>query len=340
MKFSSCFFETYNICNLNCNECYNASGNNLDPVSVSANAIREFIGKLKPHGLKTVFFSGGEPTLHPDFKDLLSMVPEQKDIDFTVISNGVFFSPELIDTFHSNDNLFMQISLDGSDEETNSINRGPGNFEKTIKTIKALAACGKKPKVKMIVSKNTRHCVDSFYRLIVSLGGFPSFIFLIRSGNAIPEYEDRTLSDDEKISVTAEIKKLNEELGVEALLPIDTLSCPLYKDDPELGLTVTPDGSIYICSFLCDHRFLLGNIDTSSMEDIISSVRKISDNAKKRLRMDYGCKKCYIRSVCKTGCPGEAFLKNRDFFANDGLCNIRKKQVFKFGIAEKIKKID
>ena len=67
--FYGCTFELTPSCNFNCIHCY-LDGIHTAKDILSGTQIKEIIDKLYQNGLMLIFFSGGDPFLHPDFKDI------------------------------------------------------------------------------------------------------------------------------------------------------------------------------------------------------------------------------------------------------------------------------
>lgn len=139
--------------------------------------------------------------------------------------------------------MTLQISLDGSSEETNALTRGRGNFENGVEFARSVSDSPAEKRLKMVVSRGNLADVEKFYRLALSLGFTPEFAFIFRSGNGECEWDEKTLTPLEKLKVMKTVQRLNEESGANAQLPLCSLGCPLSLDDSELSLCVKTDGS-------------------------------------------------------------------------------------------------
>ena len=130
MRVKVIYVEITNQCNLNCRTCYNRSGLNKERKEVSKAQLITMIEKFLPYGLHRVILSGGEPTLHTSFHDVLGLVDQYPNLSFGVVTNGTNPDGKLIEMLNTRKNLTLQVSLDGSREEQNEKTRGKGNFEK------------------------------------------------------------------------------------------------------------------------------------------------------------------------------------------------------------------
>jgi MoaA/NifB/PqqE/SkfB family radical SAM enzyme len=136
-------------CNLTCRHCFNASGPHapwLRPLA--ADAVERALAEAEALGVREVYFTGGEPFLHPEIADLLARALAIAPT--TVLTNGVLIDEPLADTLlalsaRSLYSLEVRISLDGATEEENDAIRGPGTFAAALAAIRWLDARGLPP---------------------------------------------------------------------------------------------------------------------------------------------------------------------------------------------------
>ena len=121
-----------NACNLKCKHCFMLSGKKLEN-ELTLEDWMKVLTSFKENGGEFVTFSGGEPLMFKNFPQIISHAHDL-GLKSTVLSNGLLWSGKLIHDLA----LFIdeiQFSLDGVDEETNSMVRGSGHFEKVVDTI-------------------------------------------------------------------------------------------------------------------------------------------------------------------------------------------------------------
>lgn len=327
MKIEKAYIEITNICNLNCQTCYNRSGLNKERREISVEQLENAILLLSKYGAKRFLISGGEPTLHSEFNKIAELIRKYKHLSFGVVTNGTTGNKDLIELINSVPNCTVQISLDGCSEDDNKLTRGCGNFQKTIDFAKRIEHNFDKTNlIKMVISKHNYANVEAFYNLALSLGFTPEFAFIYRSGNATLDWDDKCLNAQEKTKVLALIDKLNRQTGTNAFLPKCTISCPFLSKNNELGVCIKPDGSIQPCQSLYSEKYTLSNIFKFSEEEFSKNLDKVYGFAKARLSVDYGCKKCILKSACGRGCMAEAENLNSNPLSNDGNCEYRKLQ--------------
>jgi radical SAM protein with 4Fe4S-binding SPASM domain len=337
MKIDSAFIEITNVCNLNCSTCYNRSGTNTKRQEISFIQLQSTISKLIELGAGQFILAGGEPTLHSQFEKILELIKIYSNYHFSISTNGTVHNQKLIDLYNTADNFYIQVSLDGSSEVVNSRTRGKGNFKKSIEFIQKLEPAKKKLRIKMVISKSNLFDVESFYRMVVSLGGVPEFAFVNRQGNAINNWDEMCIGGDDKFDVIKLVNILNKELEINAFLPLCASKCPLSDNPQKLSVTIKVDGTIMPCQLLYDNYFALGNIFNFNETDFKNKLNHVSDLVKTRENTDYGCSRCILRSHCKKGCMALAFNMTDNPLSCDGECDFRKFQYIKFDFKERVK---
>ncbi|HET9091845.1 MAG TPA: radical SAM protein, partial [Acidimicrobiales bacterium] len=109
-------------CNLACTHCLSSSGRR-DPRELTTCEATAFLDELAAMRVFYVNVGGGEPTLRPDFTDLVEYAIEH-GIGVKFSTNGTTLSPERARRYAAMDYLDIQISLDGARPESNDPVRG------------------------------------------------------------------------------------------------------------------------------------------------------------------------------------------------------------------------
>lgn len=74
-------------CNLNCSYCSVSKRSRF--FRISMDVIKEYIHKLKSRGLQAVILTGGgEPTLYPEFNELVEWLHDEQNLSVALITNG------------------------------------------------------------------------------------------------------------------------------------------------------------------------------------------------------------------------------------------------------------
>lgn len=325
---NTAYIELTTACNLRCSACYNRSGEGLAteiPLEKLVPALETLEHDLQ---VNRFMFSGGEPLLYSGLAELLSTIERMPDYSFMFSTNGTVHSEQFITAYMNMPHLNIQVSLDGSCEKINALSRGAGTYGQALRFFEKLRMPTKKPRVKMVVTRSNVADIESFYRLVLEIGGIPEFAYVTERGRATDGWENMSLSANEKVSVVQQIESMNKKTGAEAFLPLCDIGCPLSEEAAPLSMYIKPDGRVYPCQMLDEDEFLLGNIFALDIDSFAKVRKKTAQTAKKRESMDYSCHSCFMRGFCKRGCMAAA-VANGGPLANDGNCDFRRQQYLK-----------
>jgi MoaA/NifB/PqqE/SkfB family radical SAM enzyme len=126
-------------CNLQCAHCINASGP-VDPwlAPMAVADVERHVEDAARLGAREVYFTGGEPFLHPHIVELLAHALER--LPTTVLTNGTLITERLADRLAelaspARYSLEIRVSLDDPDREANDRIRGRGAFDRALAAI-------------------------------------------------------------------------------------------------------------------------------------------------------------------------------------------------------------
>jgi len=326
MRLKTVYTEITNRCNLNCSTCYNRSGLNKQMKEMSIEQIEHVLQLCSKYGANRFLFSGGEPSLHSCFHELLWLLDKYPQFIFGFVTNGTVHDDVWIDFLNSHDNVTLQVSIDGASEESNRLTRGANNFERAVEFVKKIHLQVHKPLLKMVVWQNNFYCAEDFYHLAISLNCVPEFAFIYKSGNGSDGWDQKVLSPQQKLSVLRMVRTLNNEYNVKAFLPMCTVRCPYSVNTEQMSVCIKTNGNIQPCQTMYADEYSIGNIFDFQEKKVMEKIDYLVSVAKQRLSSDYGCDKCLLRSVCGKGCMAEAVNNLGNPLANDGECLFRKLQ--------------
>jgi MoaA/NifB/PqqE/SkfB family radical SAM enzyme len=186
-------FHITNRCQLNCDHCLR------DPEKNSVELEPELIARIvdevrKSVRLQSVTFTGGEPSLHARFGDVIDAVG-RRAVPWQIVSNGATMhsvmamlaaEPIWMDSF-----LGAALSLDGADEAVHDGIRGPGSFRQVLQAAAMLRAMGKRVRITTTINRRNQHQIQEFCLLAAQLGA-ESILFSVLYPNGT--MLDRTLS--------------------------------------------------------------------------------------------------------------------------------------------------
>lgn len=129
-------------CNLKCSYCVAKSGPNAPRRALGMENVKRLVDEAVELGFEHIFFTGGEPFLLNEIYEMLAYSSSR--IKTTVLTNAMLLRGTRLEKLCAiaNDNLIVQVSLDGGRPEDHDAYRGPGTWEKTVEGIKLLQAAG------------------------------------------------------------------------------------------------------------------------------------------------------------------------------------------------------
>jgi mycofactocin radical SAM maturase len=151
-------------CNLSCVHCLSSSGRR-DPRELSTAQCQAVIDELERMQVFYVNIGGGEPTVRPDFWELVDYaVAHRVGVKFS--TNGVKITPAVARRLTGTDYIDVQISLDGATAEINDAVRGTGSYQTALAAMAHLAEAGFRGfKLSVVVTRQNVGQLDEFAAL-------------------------------------------------------------------------------------------------------------------------------------------------------------------------------
>jgi AdoMet-dependent heme synthase len=127
-------------CNLGCQHCYiEGVGPKAKGVDFNLETIRGLIDQARPHGLRKVKVSGGEPMVHKEFMAVMEYLGSCGLRELVLETNGTLFDTDTVERLARLPNLTVFLSLDHYDAESHDMFRGrSGAYAKTVTVLKEL----------------------------------------------------------------------------------------------------------------------------------------------------------------------------------------------------------
>jgi len=245
-KLDNLFFQLCSkACNLKCKHCYierNPYKNEEDFISLDK--IKQNLIMAKNLNLKSIYLTGGEPLLHPDFNQILRLCLKISNV--TVLTNGTMINDKKARFLRKIDDesqfeTIYRISLDSTNELENDALRGRGSFRKALVAINSLLKYEFNPIISVVNYQNKEKSqIFEEFQSYFSKKGFTLDDINLK---IIPFFN----KNDENFEV-----ELNEEINSEKL-------------DCKNSRVISQNG-VYACAMLVnDYRARLGtNINDCS----------------------------------------------------------------------------
>lgn len=161
-------------CNLACRHCwiepdYQATDQNGKFIKLAH--LKKAIRQAKALGLGSVKLTGGEPTLHPQFRAIVDYIESQK-VSMLMESNGILIDDEMARFLKAKKHFgFVSVSLDGAKAETHDWLRGvKGSYKKAVAGIKSLVKAGFQPQMICTLHKGNVAELEDVVKLARRLG--------------------------------------------------------------------------------------------------------------------------------------------------------------------------
>ena len=250
-------------CNLACRHCWitptfvdgePSSGDCLD-----VDLLRRAVAEAKPLGLSRGKLTGGEPTLHPQFVEIVDMLTAE-GLGMDMETNGTLIDAPLARHLKEETKLsFISVSLDGANPETHDAFRSvPGAFEAALRGLGHLVDAGY-GNVQVIMSPHRGNLgeLEDLVNLAVERGaGSVKFNPVTRSGRGIAMHErGEALDYDEVIDL---VHRVLGELQDRTPISLRIMLPPALMTVKELHRTASGGGS-------CHVRHILGILGTGDM---------------------------------------------------------------------------
>jgi SynChlorMet cassette radical SAM/SPASM protein ScmF len=177
MDLETIYFHLAGHCGMNCVHCWLMNPDELGkPVKqkesfLPLKTFQHVLTQGLDMGVVNVKLTGGEPLIHPEIKQILSILKGEK-VFLLIETNGIpCGNKSLVKKISECSNIFVAVSLDGTTAEVHEKIRGvKGCFEKTVKGINNLVDAGIRPQIIMSMTKSNKHQIEPMVRFAEKIG--------------------------------------------------------------------------------------------------------------------------------------------------------------------------
>src|ERR1700744_2722922 len=156
-------------CNLACVHCLSSSGKR-DPRELSTQDCKNIIDELERMQVFYVNIGGGEPTVRPDFWELVDYATAHH-VGGKFSTNGVRLDAAAAARLAASDYVDVQISLDGATREVNDAVRGAGSFDTAMRAMRNLRDAGFRGfKLSVVMTRQNIPQIDAFKSIADEFG--------------------------------------------------------------------------------------------------------------------------------------------------------------------------
>ena len=325
-------------CNLGCGYCYYLEKDNLYPSLGSKRMTDEvleeyIIQHIKASSERNIFFSwhGGEPVLAglDFFRKVVLLQKKHKPADRNIV-NGIQTNATLLDDefcrFLAGENFFAGVSIDGPEHLHNKFRiskNKSGSFGKVLYGYNLLRKYNVSTEILTVVSAENMQFPIDVYNFLKSLrSGFITFLPLVQRD---PSSE----AGVSRISVSPKafgsfLKTVFDEwsskdIGTIKIQIIEEAARTAFGQDHTLCIfkktcggvpVVEYNGDVYSCDHYVNTEHLIGNINESTISEILDSPEQLLFGESKLNTLPEYCLICEVREMCNGECPKNRFANS------------------------------
>ena len=277
-------------CNLACPWCTDRAllGNgSMLSKDIAFSLLREF-GQM---GTGVTLEGGGEPTIHPQFKEIVNYGFEN-DVSLGLITNGTVDVSDVINKFR-----WVRISLDSSTRDEYILEKGKDMFERVLNNIEKYKGIRNNRNcflgIGYVITKRNYSHIDEIVRRLDEIG--VDYLYL----RPVEEAADIMPSRENLYDLRKHLLTLTENMRIKFKLVInDRLICD-NAGLPCIAHSITSivhaNGDVVCCEKRRHDNLVLGNVNYKSFKEIwrsdarIEATRKLLDS-----NSQIGCSACRI----------------------------------------------
>jgi mycofactocin radical SAM maturase len=310
-------------CNLACTHCLSSSGRR-DPRELSTAECKAVIDTLERMQVFYVNIGGGEPTVRPDFWELVDYATAHH-VGVKFSTNGVRITPEVARRLAASDYVDVQISLDGATAEVNDAVRGAGSFATALRAMANLRDAGFRGfKISVVMTRHNVGQLDAFKTIADAFGAQLRITRLRPSGRGADVWDELHPTADQQRALYDWLVAHGEDvLTGDSFFHLAAYGGAL----PGLNLCgagrvvclIDPVGDVYACPFAIHPTFLAGNVRDDGG---FATVWRTSELFTELRRPQSGgaCRSCSAFDACRGGCMAAKFFTGLPLDGPDPEC--------------------
>jgi len=322
-------------CNCACIHCWIVSGKKPEGGNhfIAPEILEKAIEEARPLGLTSLKWTGGEPTIHPDFPALLA-IQKKHGLKASMESNGMRITAELAQTLSDSGVYHVSVSLDGAKAETHDAIRGVrGSYDRAMIGIGNLVGAGFKPQIIMSLMRRNVAELEEILELAKRVGAGSVKFNIVQ-----PNLRGEDLHAAGETLPVAELIELNKRVEKE-MAP--RFSFPIYFDVPlafrslssiladgasscgiRTILGLLADGSYAVCG-IGDNipEMVFGQVGDGDLDDIWrnhSVLMEIREGLPDHLQGI--CERCLMKYRCLGSCVAQNYHDTKKLIAEFWFC--------------------
>ncbi|HEY5335919.1 MAG TPA: mycofactocin radical SAM maturase [Mycobacteriales bacterium] len=309
-------------CNLACVHCLSSSGRR-DPRELTTAECFAVVDQLREMQVFYVNIGGGEPTLRPDFWEIVDYaVGNGVGVKFS--TNGTRLDEAAARRVAATDYVDVQISLDGATAEVNDAVRGTGSYDAAIRAMGNLQAAGMADfKISVVVTRENIAHLDAFRALADRFGATLRLTRLRPSGRGADVWDRLHPTQAQQRELHAWLLAHPDTLTGDSFFHLAALGESL----PGLNLCgagrvvclIDPVGDVYACPFVLHENFRAGNVrDDGGFAAVWRESALFTEL--REPQSPGACGSCGSYDACRGGCSAAKFFTGLELDDPDPEC--------------------
>ncbi len=319
-------------CNCACRHCWIVPEAAANASALAPSILRRAVEQALPLGLQALKWTGGEPTIHPEFAACLAL---QKEYGLTASleTNGMLLDDRLAGLLQDAGVTDVSVSLDGAQAVTHDAIRGvTGGFARTCAGIGALVAAGYRPELILTLQRANAGELDRFLDLAGALGAGQVKLNILQpvlrgaelartgAGLSVAELVALARRFDSAPAGQAPPVMLDIPLAFRPLGQLFTGGYGVCGIHQILG--IIPDGLYALCGIGQHHpELVLGRVADVSLTEVWREhplLVRIRNGLPGELQGV--CRSCLMKAVCMGSCIAASYHHAGDLFAPNWFC--------------------
>jgi radical SAM protein with 4Fe4S-binding SPASM domain len=314
-RFRNVYLYITEKCQLRCDHCY--MGERLERAIVMPYAqVCETLELWRKMGGSKLTILGGEPTLHPQFVDIIEFSNAVGYEHVILTTNGLNSAATKLAELDARKFAYVQVSLDGGTAATHEAIRGKGTFGVACDTVKQLCEAGFDTRIICTVNRANQgdvlRLIPMADELGVSLVKYHVFSVVGRGHG----HDELALEPHEWIEFYEHLDTVAPDYTTRVWYQPTYVRRERMHEFEEEGyrgcigrtldrISIFPDGRCYVCSFFFDTDMHFANMTENGIE--LNKGPNEFDLFTRAL-VHNSCGSCKSPGSCMGGCPAEELV--------------------------------
>ena len=277
-------------CNLNCEWCTDKELRK-NKATLDIKVIERLFREFWRHGTGVTLEGGGEPTLHPHFREVVE-AGRKAGIDLGLISNGIVDISDCVA-----DLKWVRVSVDSGTREEYEKEKGVDCFDRVLDNLAKMSEAREPEKtfigVGYVLTTRNQGQLLNLVKRLDDIG--VDYIYL----RPVEEAADITPTLEDLLNLRKDLAVLTEKTRIKYMLTIADrvveknagLSCVAHS----ITSIIHANGEVALCEKRREDGIILGNVYDSSFEDIwVSPYREQVSQKLLNPRCQEGCSACRV----------------------------------------------